>query len=345
MTQTAPNHSMATRSYQLRFLTPAFLGNAEQRAQWRTPPFKALLRQWWRVVYAAEHHFKVDLQAMRKAEGDLFGHAGLQHASLRNEDSKQARQSLLRMRLSPSPDPQRLGLGTQQGVQPLSPSPDTSYAWFGLIDSKDRTRDRTAISTNGLEGKRTLSLAFPAVFAREIEQACALIHALGLVGSRSRGGWGSIHLEPTPALGPADLGGYARDLETCLITDWAMSLSRDEQGLMIWESQALYSSWDQAMKAIATLRKEVRTELKVSPDLRFTLGFADKGQRMPSPLRWKPIQLDNGQLTIRVFAMPHKIPEMAKQRFTNRDLSRTWRIVSQCLDERLTRAAQQGAKA
>src|SRR5690625_6326176 len=79
-----------------------------------------------------------------------------------------------------------------------------------------------------------------------------------------------------------------------------MSLSRDEQGLMIWESQALYSSWDQAMKAIATLRKEVRTELKVSPDLRFTLGFADKGQRMPSPLRWKPIQLDNGQLTIRV---------------------------------------------
>src|SRR5690625_5559265 len=110
MTQTAPNHSMATRSYQLRFLTPAFLGNAEQRAQWRTPPFKALLRQWWRVVYAAERHFKVDLQAMRKAEGDLFGHAGLQHTSLRNKDSKQARQSLLRMRLRPSPDTQRLGL-------------------------------------------------------------------------------------------------------------------------------------------------------------------------------------------------------------------------------------------
>lgn len=34
-------------TYQLRFQTPAFLGNAQQQGQWRTPPFKALLRQWW----------------------------------------------------------------------------------------------------------------------------------------------------------------------------------------------------------------------------------------------------------------------------------------------------------
>ena len=34
-------------SYQLRFQTPAFLGNAQQQRQWCTPPFKALLRQWW----------------------------------------------------------------------------------------------------------------------------------------------------------------------------------------------------------------------------------------------------------------------------------------------------------
>lgn len=34
-------------SYHLRFQTPAFLGNSQQQAQWRTPPLKALLRQWW----------------------------------------------------------------------------------------------------------------------------------------------------------------------------------------------------------------------------------------------------------------------------------------------------------
>ena len=43
---------MRKLEYQVTFNTPAFLGNADQQAQWRTPPFKALLRQWWRVVHA-----------------------------------------------------------------------------------------------------------------------------------------------------------------------------------------------------------------------------------------------------------------------------------------------------
>ncbi|MCE2461531.1 MAG: hypothetical protein J4F38_12235 [Pseudomonadales bacterium] len=44
---------MRQMKYEVKFLTPAFLGNAEQSGQWRTPPFKALLRQWWRVAVAA----------------------------------------------------------------------------------------------------------------------------------------------------------------------------------------------------------------------------------------------------------------------------------------------------
>lgn len=55
--------------YTVRFNTPAFLGNAEQAGQWRTPPFKALLRQWWRVAYAAERNFDVSMAEMRREEG------------------------------------------------------------------------------------------------------------------------------------------------------------------------------------------------------------------------------------------------------------------------------------
>ena len=59
---------MKKLEYEMRFLTPAFLGNAEQSAQWRTPPIKALLRQWWRVVWAAENGFSNDIAAMRREE-------------------------------------------------------------------------------------------------------------------------------------------------------------------------------------------------------------------------------------------------------------------------------------
>ena len=75
----------------IRFLTPAFLGNAEQSGQWRTPQFKALLRQWRRVVRAARHRFPEDFAAMRRDEGRLFGTAWIEG---------DFRMSAVRMRLS-----------------------------------------------------------------------------------------------------------------------------------------------------------------------------------------------------------------------------------------------------
>ena len=61
--------------YEVTFLTPAFLGNAKQSGQWRTPPFKTALRQWWRVVWANRDGFSSNLESMRQAEARLFGTA------------------------------------------------------------------------------------------------------------------------------------------------------------------------------------------------------------------------------------------------------------------------------
>ena len=62
---------MRQSQYTLQFCAPAFLGNAEQSGQWRTPPFKAQLRQWWRVAYAASNQFHVNVEAMRREEGRM----------------------------------------------------------------------------------------------------------------------------------------------------------------------------------------------------------------------------------------------------------------------------------
>ncbi|HED14904.1 MAG TPA: hypothetical protein ENI62_14850, partial [Gammaproteobacteria bacterium] len=58
---------------QVSFTTPAFLGNAQQQGQWRTPPFKALLRQWWRVAAAEDCGY--DVNKLREREAGLFGSA------------------------------------------------------------------------------------------------------------------------------------------------------------------------------------------------------------------------------------------------------------------------------
>ena len=79
---------MKTLEYTVRFNTPAFLGNAEQSGQWRTPPFKALLRQWWRVAVAEQQNFSVN--ALRKYEAEIFGVAA---------DGSESHKSQVRIRL------------------------------------------------------------------------------------------------------------------------------------------------------------------------------------------------------------------------------------------------------
>lgn len=56
---------MIKLTFKARFTTPAFLGGAEpQQGHWRTPPFKALLRQCWRIAYSAAARHAVDVKRM-----------------------------------------------------------------------------------------------------------------------------------------------------------------------------------------------------------------------------------------------------------------------------------------
>lgn len=328
---------MKTREYTIRFLTPAFLGNAEQNGQWRIPPFKALLRQWWRVAYAAKKQFKMDqasMAAMRYEEGSLFGHAWLENDQDEKGNKVAARKSQVRIRLDDQHG-QAWSQGTQQGVEPLPTGLDTSYAWFGLVNRKDKDKnklpDRTGIKPTAAEGVRTLRIALPDEQTSVLEEVLVLINALGLLGSRSRGGWGALQIDGVQGLSGEKSKKYARSLDACLKDDWAMSLAIDEKGLCLWEGKKEFDSWDEAMKFIATQRKQVRANLKQMKDLRPALGFASPG-RMPSPLRWKVMATQPGKLRVRVFALPHRIPDEGGKRLSPQDLQSAWKTVASTLD-------------
>lgn len=328
---------MKTLEYNIRFITPAFLGNAEQSGQWRTPPFKALLRQWWRVAYAAEKNFHFDMAQMRHNEGLLFGHAWLEDDINDRKQKVAARKSQVRIRLDSSDAQyeQAWAKGTQQGVVPLPNGLDSSYAWFGLIKRGNNLPDRTGIKSTTAEGMRKLRLALPDEHEHHLalfEKALLLINDFGLLGSRSRGGWGALQIDKMDTLDSTSMLPYARDITTCLQHDWAMSLAKDAVGLCIWESNIRFDSWDKAMRFIAGERKKIRTALKSGTDLRPALGFATPTGRMPSPLRWKVIAPQQGQLVIRVFAMPHKIPDEGKKNLSSEKLALAWKTVFNTLD-------------
>lgn len=284
--------SLVQYRYTVQFHTPAFLGDAEQSGAWRTPPFKALLRQWWRVAFAAGRHAERGLvEDMRRAEAKLFGSAA---------DADSSSKSQIRMRLNSW----ALGsLDDAKGLKRVKTS--NPYLGFGL-------KGQAAIDPS--ENHVELKLAFHREFEPGLKTALWLISQYGTLGSRSRNGWGSINLEPladSPKLEGRLEAGLLHDWQQALKLDWphAIGLSKDGRPL-IWQSQP-FSDWGAAMRQLSELKKTICSASK--PE-RHWLNYPVTKQpqrtwdglklRLPNSLRFKVRPNAKGQLCGVIFHVP-----------------------------------------
>lgn len=187
--------------YEIEFLTPAFLGDACQEGHWRVPPFKALLRQWWRVAAARRHDY--DWKRVRVEEGKVFGHA---------YGDKDAQASRVRLRLDPGWKEGRTDeldwsknqfgsvVTTKSGKGKVS---SELYTGFGPVTPGPRSKRPTARRAIDRSEKATLRLLYSGtdeVTSAQIGDTLQLAHWFGAMGSRSRNGWGSLALNGGAAL-------------------------------------------------------------------------------------------------------------------------------------------------
>jgi CRISPR-associated protein Cmr1 len=334
---------MKKLEYQVKFNTPAFLGNAAQNGQWRTPPFKALLRQWWRVAFAMEHGFPSDAGGMRREEARLFGSAA----------DGSGNKSLVRMRLDRW---SRGSLGDWRDLEPRSvyhPEVERTrhqvgphaYLGFGPLDGRGGTKlakPRAAIQAGECA---VLSLAFPEAYAGPIAQTVAFIDRYGTLGGRSRNGWGSFSLMPlndTPALeGQVPL----RHWKEALRIDWPHAIGEDEDRSLVWQTKP-FPGWNMLMRELAIVKIGLRTQFlfttgkkAMRPEQRHWLSHpvtghnvASWGQaRLPNSLRFKVRPTTDGKLVGIVFHVPCRPP--AELRPDMRAVEDTWLAVHRLLDE------------
>lgn len=322
---------MIELGYRLSFNTPAFLGNAEQSAQWRTPPIKALLRQWWRVAYAADHRNTLDVVgAMRRAEGQLFGVAA-------NKDGD-SRQSRVRLRLS------SWDLGTLKSWNGHEQKPvdheevqqtrgkvgPHAYLGFGPLDGRGGTKlSEKAKSAIDAGRHAELRLAVRSdvddAEASRLRTALHLMHLYGALGGRSRNGWGSFALEPLDASSvlvtslDAHLTLPWRD---ALKQDWPQAIGTDDKGVLIWQTDAS-EDWKSVMRRLAEIKIGLRTQQafkfpQEKPDgqvhdrhwLSYPVTRHDvftwkkEGLRLPNSLRFKVRMRTDGKLHGVIFHVP-----------------------------------------
>lgn len=274
--------TMRELTYQVSFNTPAFLGNAEQQAQWRTPPFKAMLRQWWRVVKAPDVGY--DYRRLLKLENELFGSAG---------DDNGGGRSKVQLRLS------GWDVGTLADLPPLATHlhPDVKdrqtgqlrpvgtgvYLGFGPVTTQG---SRKAIAADG--PAITFKLRVPYTEAHTIQKTMQLAAWFGTLGSRSRNAWGSLHIEGDGVLGwgelcdsklaeQSTLRSMADALGDRLASDWphAVGLCSDGRpavwrvvaGSTLKEGKTAYvgfDNWRSVMEQLAALKIGFRTQFKLT---------------------------------------------------------------------------------
>ncbi len=275
--------TMCELTYQLSFNTPAFLGNAEQEAQWRTPPFKALLRQWWRLVKAPEvgynHHQLLQL------ENALFGSAVDGSGSSRSQVQLRLSSwdagnltALPQMASHPHPEVKERQTGKPMNVG------TAVYLGFGPVTTHG---NRNAIAPGG--SPVTFKLRCPEIEADTLRKAMQLAAWFGSVGSRARNGWGSLHIEGEGLLGfeglcDTSLAEHAaprnlnKALNDRLAGEWphALGLCADDRPA-VWrvfaekklnaEGKLVFTGfkeWKQALERLAALKIGFRTQFKLS---------------------------------------------------------------------------------
>ncbi|MCC7414058.1 MAG: hypothetical protein IT495_20750 [Gammaproteobacteria bacterium] len=332
---------MEQKTLTVRFVTPAFLGNADQSAQWRTPPFKALLRQWWRVAAAPDYGF--DARRLREAEAKLFGHAWLKNDADAEGRRVSARRSPVRIRMEPwragGLDTAAWPGGVMENVHTTKTATVRAdvYLGFGpvLPPSKKEGRGVTVRRAIGTTQQTTVRIAYPAQLpdADYLQQALELIQWFGSLGSRSRNGWGSVHIEAgqlgglnLPASNLPTLRHVLRPWQEAVTgTDWPHAIGSDNGNPLVWVTEPL-PDWPEAMGRLANIRVAVRRAAKsfVGPNGIggiHLLGYPAGGKwkideceneklRLATQLRFKVLPAGKGKGVIgMVFHMPCRLPE------------------------------------
>ena len=361
--------AMETREYTVSFLTPAFLGDAAQEGCWRTPPFKALLRQWWRVAAAAGYGY--DHHALREVEGRLFGHAWLKGDRDAKGRPAPARQSRVRIRLANWTKGSATGAW---GSDPRVLHPEVGkagmkvgahlYLGYGpLAYAKDKGTSLKANCAVQADESRVLRLAWPEGEGSP-DTILRLAHWFGSIGGRSRNGWGSMaladgsgDLAASALPDPVSLRPLCRPMEHCLQLDWPHAFGTDDADrILIWRTREAHTSWREVMRDLAEIKIGFRTRLslhhgaKGNLEDRHVLAYPVTNHnvignkaRLANQLRFKVISPEPGKLLGLAYHLPCAMPAafMEEARHNHPpDRSRqiqVWRTVHAELDRRMER--------
>jgi CRISPR-associated protein Cmr1 len=307
--------------FKIRFVTPAFLGDANQSSEWRVPPFKHLLREWWRcweMGRSRSSESEHDAQELGRREALLFG--GVHEDSPRRSQveilfeeawSAGTLHTLTQGEALPHPE-----VGKGQKVDSLL------YLGYGPLLFEKRTAPpklKTPPAIKAVDTKKAV-IRCPGEREAEMGTILGLIHWLGTIGGRCRNGWGSLEIleengQPWCSRTLSVLNPIEKPWVACLNREWSHALGIEPASdgtpklLLLWKTESGYDDWQGAMGEMARIKIALRAgnpstrlsaiPVDTEPDQRHLLGYPithhdvgawGKDFRLANQLRFKVIE-------------------------------------------------------
>ncbi len=368
------SHTSQSVSIRMRFVTPAFLGGADQSAELRAAPFKALLRQCWRIANAADQQF--NHEKLREHEGLLFGHTWLeaQGTAGRGRQKTWHMKSPLSVCVYPVGSLQLMGTWPKdariQHPEVKFPVGAHLYLGYGPLDY-DRVSKGTILKNSrkaiapGAEISLRLSGRGLSDVKDSLKEVLTLFHWAGTIGGRSRNGWGSMMITDvqgmdfSPRDPVSDLAALARDYESCLQKPWPHAVGKDSTGLLCWKTKKVFPSWEEAMQELARMKIAVRTcshflfpqnsqgkfsnrHFLAYPVTKHAVAAWPRDSRLANQLRFKVLEQQTSKYIGIIFHFPAGLPPQLRQSVRDGNAQvqaeqKAWAEVHRILDEEGTR--------
>ena len=365
---------MTVLDVELQLITPAFLGGSDQTSEWRSPPFKALLRQWWRIAVAGEMQY--DHAMIRQAEGAVFGHAWLKSGHGRSWSMR----SRVQLRLAGRPEPSlRSWPDDRRVTHPEVRNPVGAHLYLGYGPlTYDKAARGTALKAGPAVAPgsvATLRMRFPqdvrldefttVDMGRDMDRVLSLIHLFGSIGGRSRNGWGSIVITNLESLGLDPSGLVLPDLANqplseCLQREFPHALGADSQGPLLWRTRHGFDSAADALDALAEVKIAFRTSLPLArgediaarhllayPITHHKVRAWGNQSRLANQIRFKvhPVNQEGRERFVAIaYHLPHGIPGVLldklrpdERRWIRDQQIEIWESVHRELDSRMER--------
>ena len=280
--------------FDVEFVTPCFLGGADQNAEIRTAPFKNLLRRWWRIANG-----NLAPEELWQKESELFG-----STEKNPKTGKIWGRSKVILEIERNIDPLK---DIVKDILEKKELKQFLYLGYGPVQAKtEEIKDYIKPGSN-----ITIKLKIPSNEAGMMINVLTLINLFGSIGSRSRKGFGSLSILPKQEGEYGcfklvnikklreNLPSLHKDKEDIKSNEkhYPYYLACDDKGMYCWNTTQR-DSYQEVLCDMTDIYRTVVDVAKKTPSGRTILGTAKEIKntdikRIPSPLLMKVVKQGN----------------------------------------------------